>query len=161
MTITTRNGITTPVASLVAVVAVLVAAFAPAAVAADSHYGKQKVVYHINVAGGEGNVGYIKALKNIQNHINAVGKDNIEVKVVMHGEGLDVLKNATTDLKLQGEVTNLKNQHVAFAVCANTLKSRNIDPDKDLFEVNKEDIVPSGVAELSYLQGKGYTYIKP
>lgn len=145
---------------LLVAAALLVTAVAPGAFA-DSRYGKQKVVYHINVAGGEGNVGYIKALKNIQNHINAVGKDNIEVKVVMHGEGLDVLKNAATDLKLQGEVTNLKNQHVAFAVCANTLKSRNIDPDKDLFEVNKEDIVPSGVAELSYLQGKGYTYIKP
>lgn len=132
---------------------------APAA--ADSRYGKQKVVYHVNETGGENNVGYIRALKNIQNHINAVGKDNIQVKVVMHGDGLDILRNAVADLKLQGEVTNLKNQNVKFEVCANTLKARKIDPDKDLFEVEKEEIVPSGVAELSYLQSQGYTYIKP
>ncbi len=145
---------------LLAIIPVLMASVASQAMA-DSRYGKQKVVYHINEGGGEGNTRYIKALKNIQNHINAVGKDEIEVKVVMHGEGLDILRNAMTDLKLQGEVVNLKNQNVAFAVCANTLKGRKIDPDKDLFEVTKDDIVPSGVAELSYLQGKGFTYIKP
>ena len=141
------------------VAAVSLAALAPAK--ADSRYGKQKVVYHINYDGGEGGTAYIKALKNVQNHIDAVGKDNIEVKVVMHGDGVNILRDAVKDLKLQGEVTNLKNQKVAFEVCANTLKGRKIDPDKDLFEVGKEDIVPSGVAELSYLQGKGYTYIKP
>lgn len=143
-----------------AIVLALPAGFVTAA-KAESRYGKQKVVYHMNEGGGEGNTAYIKALKNIQNHINAVGKDDIEVKVVMHGDGLDLLRNSMTDLKLQGEVVNLKNQNVAFAVCANTLKGRKIDPDKDLFEVSKDDIVPSGVAELSYLQGKGYTYIKP
>ncbi len=147
-------------AMLAAIVLALPAGFAAEA-RAEGRYGKQKVVYHVNEGGGEGNTAYIKALKNIQNHINAVGKDDIEVKVVMHGDGLDLLRNAVTDLKLQGEVVNLKNQNVAFAVCANTLKGRKIDPDKDLFEVTGDDIVPSGVAELSYLQGKGYTYIKP
>ena len=136
-------------------------AASPAAAATEDRYGKQKVVYHVNYDGGESDKAYIKALKNIQNHINAVGKENIEVKVVLHGDGVNMLRDATKDLKLQGEVTNLKTQKVAFNVCANTLKGRKIDPDKDLFEVFKEDIVPSGVAELSYLQGKGYTYIKP
>lgn len=129
--------------------------------AADSRYGKQKVVYHINYDGSREENAYVKALKNVQNHIDAVGKDNIEVKVVLHGDGLHLLRDAVKDLKLQGEVTNLKNQSVAFSVCAKTLSARKIDPDKDLFEVGKEDIVPSGVAELSLLQGKGFTYIKP
>ena len=101
------------------------------------------------------------SLRNIQNHINAVGKDNIEVKVVMHGNGVGLLQLAKTDLTLQGNVTNLKTQNVKFDVCANTLKGRKIDKDKDLFEVYDEDIVPSGVAELSRLQQMGYTYVKP
>ena len=146
---------------LAAVTAAILTFSISGAASADERYGKQKVVYHINYDGGEGGTAYIKALKNVQNHIDAVGKDNIEVKVVMHGDGVNILRDAVKDLKLQGEVTNLKNQKVAFEVCANTLKGRKIDPDKDLFEVGKEDIVPSGVAELSYLQGKGYTYIKP
>lgn len=156
----TRMKATTRVAMLCLTVLAIAGALAGPAVAED-RYGKQKVVYHINYEGGEGGKAYITALKNVQNHINAVGKDNIEVKVVLHGDGVNMLRDSVKDLKLQGEVTNLKTQNVAFAVCANTLKGRKIDPDKDLFEVGKEDIVPSGVAELSYLQGKGFTYIKP
>ncbi|MDX2287520.1 MAG: DsrE family protein [Hyphomicrobiaceae bacterium] len=128
--------------------------------AQGDRYGTQKVVYHINYDGGDGTA-YMKALKNIQNHITAVGRDNIEVKVVMHGDGLNLLRDAMSDQKLQAEVTSLKTQNTSFAVCANTLKGKKINYETDLFEVFKEDIVPSGVAELSYLQGKGYTYIKP
>ena len=31
----------------------------------------------------------------------------------------------------------------------------------DLFDATQQDVVPSGVAELSYLQSKGYTYLRP
>lgn len=124
-------------------------------------YGKQKVAYHMNVKGGEGDSAYLAALGNVQNHINAVGLKDIEVKVVMHGDGLGMLKSARDNQRLQGAIVNLKNQKVGFLVCKNTLDARKIDPDKDLFDVFAEDIVPSGVAELSSLQMKGYTYIKP
>ena len=60
-----------------------------------------------------------------------------------------------------GAVVSLKSQDVEFHVCNNTLKGRKISYENDLFDVYEEDIVPSGVAELSYLQQKGYTYIKP
>ena len=50
---------------------------------------------------------------------------------------------------------------MSFLVCNNTLTSRKIDYENDLFEVFEDDIVPSGVAELSYLEQQGYTYIKP
>ena len=101
-------------------------------------------------------------MRNIRNHIDAVGKGNADVKVVMHGDGLGILKAAKANLGLQGEVADLKSSHkVQFLVCKNTLTQRKIDPDKDLFDVVGEDIVPSGVAELSYLQVKGYSYIKP
>jgi len=128
---------------------------------AQERYGKQKVVYHINYTGGENDKAYRAALQNIQNHINAVGTENIDVKVVMHGPGLDVLKDAVTNEKLRGQVAGLKSQNVGFQVCNNTLKGRKISYEKDLFDVYKEDIVPSGVAELSRLQQMGYTYIKP
>ena len=51
---------------------------------------------------------------------------------------------------------------MAFQVCANTVKGRKVDVYGDLHDVDeKQDIVPSGVAELAHLQAKGYTYIKP
>ena len=31
------------------------------------------------------------ALRNIQNHINAVGAENLDLKVVMHGDGVSMV----------------------------------------------------------------------
>lgn len=141
---------------LVLSAALLLALGAGLAQAAD--YAKQKVVYHVNYSDEKQ---LTAALGNIQNHINAVGKDNIDVKVVMHGPGLDLLKIANTNPDMQQKVVNLKNQKVGFQVCNNTLKGRKISYKNDLFDVSEKDIVPSGVAELAKLQQEGYVYIKP
>lgn len=128
---------------------------------AKEGYGKQKVVYHINYNGGEGDKKYRGALRNIQNHINAVGSENMDIKLVLHGNGLGVLSRAMENEMLRGQVLGLKGQNVAVHVCNNTLRGREISYEDDLFDVFEEDIVPSGVAELSHLQLQGYTYIKP
>jgi intracellular sulfur oxidation DsrE/DsrF family protein len=128
---------------------------------AADRYAKQKVAYHINYPGGESDKKYLGAMRNIQNHINAVGADNMEIKVVIHGNGIGLLQNAKANDKLQSTIANLKSQNVAFNVCANTLKGKKLSFEKDLYDVFEEDIVPSGVAELSHLQQKGFTYIKP
>ena len=109
---------------------------------AIERYAKQKVVYHINYEGGEAD-------------------ENMDVMVVLHGNGLGLLKDAKSNEKLKGQVVSLKSQNVKFNVCNNTLKGRKINYEKDLLEVFPEDIMPSGVAELSRLQQMGYTYIKP
>jgi intracellular sulfur oxidation DsrE/DsrF family protein len=58
----------------------------------------QKVVYHINY----NDEAQLKAaLGNVKNHVIAIGKDKIDVKVVMHGNGVDLLKTANTDLDMQ------------------------------------------------------------
>ncbi|MCL4765610.1 MAG: DsrE family protein [Hyphomicrobiaceae bacterium] len=144
-----------------AIVLALAAVGTGATAGDNGRYGKQKVVYHINEDGGEASKAHLRALNNIQNHINAVGAENMELKIVLHGDGVNVLKDAVSNLRLQGQVVNLKDQKVSFAICNNTLVQRKIDYQKDLFEVDKADIVPSGVAELSHLQQQGYTYVKP
>ena len=135
---------------------------ATGAVAEESErYGKQKVVYHINYNGGEDDKRYRGAMRNIQNHINAVGAENMEIKVVLHGNGLGLLMSANKNDKLQTAVASLKGQAVGFQVCNNTLKGRKISYSDDLYDVWEQDIIPSGVVELSRLQQMGYTYIKP
>ncbi|SMX32091.1 DsrE family protein [Maliponia aquimaris] len=124
-------------------------------------YGQQKVVYHINYTGGDDNKAYTGAMRNIQNHIDAVGADNMEVRVVLHGNGVGLLQAAKGDPTMQTVVSGLKEQKVKFNVCNNTLTGRNIDYSNDLYDVWEDDIVPSGVAELSKLQIEGFTYIKP
>ena len=137
---------------------------------ADEGYGKQKVVYHINYDNPKQQAG---ALRNIQNHINAVGAENLDLKVVLHGNGLALLlepdaldklkkfKNANADEKMTAKVSDLKGQGVDFHVCANTVRGRKVDYETDLYDVSSEDIVPSGVAEVAKLQAMGYSYIKP
>ena len=133
-------------------------------------YEKQKVVYHINYDDPKAQSG---ALRNIQNHINAVGAENLDLKVVLHGNGLALLlepdalenvpkfkhANATDDIT--AKVTGLKDQGVNFHVCANTVRGRKVDVANDLYDVEDSDIVPSGVAEVAKLQAMGYAYIKP
>ena len=121
-------------------------------------YGKQKVVYHVNYDDPKKQKG---ALRNIQNHINAVGKENLDLRVVMHGNGLSLLMRANEDANVQSSVINLKDQGIGFKVCANTLRGRKISYEDDLFDVEQSDIVPSGVAEIAHLQAQGYGYVKP
>ncbi len=129
-------------------------------------YGKQKVVYHINYDNPKAQAG---ALRNIGNHIRAVGAENLDAKVVLHGKGLSLLLDPAAksklpkgngDDKMNAKVSTLKDLGVSFSVCANTVKGKKIDT-ADLYDFDKADVVKSGVAELSYLQMKGYTYIKP
>ena len=121
-------------------------------------YGIQKVVYHVNFDDPKRQKG---ALRNIQNHINAVGKENLDLRVVMHGNGLSLLMRANEDMNFQSTVLNLKQQGIGFKVCENTLKGRKINYETQLFEVDKSDIVPSGVAEIAHLQQQGFAYVKP
>ena len=138
--------------------------------AASTAYSKQKVVYHINYHNPKQQAG---ALRNIQNHINAVGAENLELRVVMHGNGVSLVllpdalaevpkfKHANANEQMTANIDGLKNQGVSFKICANTLKGRKVDMADHLYDVEQADIVPSGVAELAHLQAQGFTYIKP
>jgi intracellular sulfur oxidation DsrE/DsrF family protein len=155
---------------LMAMVLVVGAAIPGGDAYADNGYGKQKVVYHINYDNPKQQAG---ALRNIQNHINAVGKENLEVRVVLHGNGLALLlepdslekltkfKHANADEKMTARIDGLKAQGVSFNVCANTVRGRKVDMETDLYNVEQKDIVPSGVAEVAKLQQEGFVYIKP
>ncbi|WP_018950352.1 DsrE family protein [Thioalkalivibrio sp. ALMg11] len=127
------------------------------AAASEFDYGFHKVVYHVNY---DDERRYMGAMGNIQNHINAVGAENMEIKVVMHGDGLGLLQTANSNENLRGRIENLKMQDVAFQVCANTLRGRNIELG-ELFDASEEDVIPSGVAHISWLQHQGYSYSRP
>ncbi|MFC3694628.1 DsrE family protein [Chenggangzhangella methanolivorans] len=122
------------------------------------YYQDQKVVYH-NDGGGADNAAYFKRmLGSLKNHVDAVGKQRVEIRVVDHGAGVDLFSMAQSDEELAGKIDGLKELGVRFLICANTLKERKIDW-KMLYGVTEADIVPSGVAELARLQGMGFVYI--
>ncbi len=95
------------------IIVALVMAFAGPVLAQDTdRYGTQKVAYHINSPGGEGNRYYFGSMRNVQNHINAVGADSLELAVVMHGNGLGLVQEAENSLELQQVIASLKGQSV-------------------------------------------------
>lgn len=137
---------------------------------AEEGSAKMKVVYHINFDDPKTQAA---ALGNIQNHINAVGAENLDLRVVMHGDGLSLLiypdalakltkfKHANATETMTARIDGLKSQGVRFEICGNTVKGRNVDLASDLYDADPADVVPSGVAELANLQFQGFAYIKP
>jgi hypothetical protein len=128
---------------------------------AKNGYHQQKVVYHINdihTAGG--------ALRNVKNHLNALGDENIEVIVVTHSSGAFAMVDGAMGKKdkngkvynFSDQIAGLANRGVKFQICANTIRGKKIPKEK----INEHaEIIPSGVAQVADLQQKGYLYVKP
>ncbi|KPK10678.1 MAG: hypothetical protein AMJ68_08385 [Acidithiobacillales bacterium SG8_45] len=148
----------------IAVAAMVAFGFGTSAIAAEKNPyvsmfgGKQKVVYHLNYDNPKRQKGM---LRNINNHIKAVGAKNLDLRVVMHGKGYTMLETANTDLELQNTIVSLKDKGIKFQLCANTIRGKKLD-EKNLFGFDPaNDKVPSGVAEIAHLQKKGFAYIRP
>lgn len=123
---------------------------------AKNGYYQQKVVYHIN------DINKAKAaLRNVKNHLNALGDANVEIIVVTHSSGAFALVDGAKDAKgnsFSDQVAALANRGVKFEICANTIRGKKIDKHKIS---QYAEIVPSGVAQIAYLEQKGFLYIKP
>ena len=129
---------------------------------ANNGYDKQKVVYHINdIDSATG------ALRNVKNHLNALGDGNAEIIIVTHSSGAFALVEGAMGKKdkksgkvydFKDMIAGLANRGVKFQICANTIKGKKIDQNK----INEHaEIIPSGVAQVAHLQQKGYLYVKP
>ena len=125
-------------------------------VVAAETYGPQKVVYHFNTNNLQiNNAG----LAYIQNHIQAVGQENLKLVVVVHSSAWEMVAKKKAVSQQVEKMKALIEQGVQFDICRNTLQGVNLDPEKDL--VIPMTVVPAGVAELVKLQQEGYAYIKP
>ena len=125
---------------------------------ASASYAKQKVVYHVNYFDVKRSIG---AMRNAQNHINALGQGNHEIRFVLHGNGVELLRKVAQESPdAANRIDSLRSQGVNFNICANTLKGRKIALE-DLHFAEQADIVPSGVAEIGKLQHEGFVYLRP
>ena len=96
-----------------------------------------------------------KGLLNNLKNLKAGWGDSVEIEVVAHGPGVEMLMAAkTTQLE---KIRQFKAMGIQFVACENTLRERNIP---------KESIIPEsgyvkmGVGEIILKQEKGWTYIK-
>lgn len=122
-----------------------------------AEYNDQKVVYHMNYH-DESRIS--ETMTNIANHIQAVGEEHIEIKVVVHGQAIEYFMNAVHDQAKQIAIDSLRLRDVQFIICGNTLDGYKITRE-DLYDVEEEDVVQAGLPTIIDLQQKGYIYVRP
>lgn len=119
-----------------------------------------KVVYHLNLPGGENWSYFRQVLVNLANHVATVPPRPMDFRVVMHARGLELLHRAAqADPQIAANIDTMKIAGVKFEICATTMRQNNIRLE-DLYEASAADVVPSGVARVAELQHLGAAYIK-
>lgn len=113
---------------------------------------KEKVVFQVS----EGNPkNWNLVLNNVQNVQDALGKDNVDVEVVVYGPGIGLLK---FDSSLNERIGDALDNGVKVVACENTMKAQHLTKDDMLPKIG---YVPGGVIELMHKQQQGYAYIRP
>ena len=84
------------------------------------------------------------------------GSPEAQLEVVIYGEGLDLILKSKSAQEAQVKQL-IAEKKVQFAVCAMTLKRRNIDKSQVIDGVQ---IVDDGIYEIVKRQSEGWGYIK-
>lgn len=141
-------------------IAAIAAMGAAAPAAAQGNAPREKVVYHLNQPGGEEFAYYRQFLTNLANHMSVLTRGAFDLRVVMHGPGVNLLRIAARhDPQIAARIDEMKLAGVRFEICRITLRSNNIRLE-ELYDAAEEDLVPSGVGQLGRLQWDGFAYIK-
>ena len=95
-----------------------------------------------------------QALNNSANLQKAMGRDKVNVEIVVNGPGLDMMK---FDSIVAGRMAEAIGNGVELMACGATMKAANVT-EKDLH--NGVKVVPGGVVEIMLKQEAGWTYLK-
>lgn len=99
------------------------------------------------------------ALLNARNLKAVIGKDNIDVELVIYGPGLSALKIENTNA---ARIKDLMDRYgLKVSVCEGTLKSyaKRHGSAPDIIEGVSR--VPTGAIRILELQEQGYAYMRP
>ena len=113
--------------------------------------GKHFVVMHLSSNDTLVWKGLINNLKNLK----AGWGDNVQIEVVAHGAGIEMLMTSKTTQ--QQKITEFKSKGIVFVGCENTMRERKIAKDAIIAEAG---FVPMGVGEIIMKQEQGWSYIK-
>jgi intracellular sulfur oxidation DsrE/DsrF family protein len=99
-------------------------------------------------------------LRNIANGLGAAKewKGKMNVAVVIYAKGISLLKNP--DEQTRKKLDDLRAMGVQFKVCNNTMREQGINYH-NLYNVTDADIVPSGFAEVAFLQARKHYVVDP
>jgi intracellular sulfur oxidation DsrE/DsrF family protein len=113
-----------------------------------------RVVMHLNSGDESVQRG---ALNNIRHLYQEVGRERLQLELVVHGAGLSLFTKSTTALRQ--DLARLKAEYgVSYTACSNTMKAMKVVREDLIPEVG--DTVPAMV-RLMERQEQGWSYIKP
>lgn len=124
---------------------------APRVVASRSASVAHRVVWQVADGGAATQE---RLLRNLTNLIDELGVEGLQVEIVAHGAGLDLLLaqgRAVDTLRGLGE------RGVVFLACENTMRRRHL-ASSDL--IPGAQAVPSGIAEVVRRQSDGWSYLR-
>ncbi len=97
---------------------------------------------------------YNGLMKQLRNLTTGWG-DSVQIEVVCHGPGMNLLLTAQT--QHADKIYAFQKKGIRFVACENTLRERNIRKEEVLPGM---DYVPMGIAEIVMKQEQGWSYIK-
>ncbi len=126
--------------------------------AAASANAVEQVKYRVLLQVSENSIDKMNtALNNARNLQEQFGPDNVEVEIVVYGDGVNTLKYYAP-IPIGDKVEELTTKGVYIAICEIAMRSHKLRPSDMLQQVRYVD---SGVAELVEKQHEGWAYIRP
>jgi hypothetical protein len=113
---------------------------------------KYQVVYHVTT---DDQRMWNQSLNNIRQMQKVLGKDNVEIELVVNGWGIGMLK---MDSVVGNRVDEAVANGVKVVACQATMADRKLTKEDML---NSIGYVPGGVIEAIQKQKAGYAYLKP
>jgi hypothetical protein len=96
-----------------------------------------------------------QALNNAANVQKELGRENVDIRIVVYGNGIGMLK---LDSVVGGRVKQAVDGGIAVVACENTMKGRKI-ARADMLPYN--GYVKAGIVEIMQRQQDGYVYVRP
>jgi intracellular sulfur oxidation DsrE/DsrF family protein len=96
-----------------------------------------------------------QALNNARNVQTELGKDNVDIRIVVYGNGIGMLK---LDSEVAGRVKQAVDGGITVVACENTMKGRKI-ARADMLPYS--GYVKAGIVEIMQRQRDGYVYVRP
>lgn len=112
--------------------------------------GKHKVVMQFTTADTAAHRALMNQLKNV---LEGFGQENVEMEVVCHNKGLDLLLKNNP---FAGKIKEFQQKGIKFYACRQTLIQRNIKEE----DIVSCPIIPRGLVWIIERQEQGWSYIK-
>ncbi len=140
------------IAAAIALSALLLSG-APSDAQTSTPVPRHRVVFEITTDSPEA---WEAVLNNVENVKKAFGREPVDVEVVTHGKGLDLLVEAKNQ-KVRDRLKKNADAGVVFAACQNTMQRKNLKKEHlSTFATT----VDSGVAEVVRKQEASWAYLK-